>query len=392
MLFVMLYFVMEFILGRSEIITPVGFVWLLLCVLLNTLFCFNSLSLFNAFAYDLWFIFDAFQIIVIVYYFRQTESVESITKKYIYCFVIMAVIGLMQVILQYAGINFFVTQVNDMHRANGFSYEPSYYVTYMLMGWCICMYLFEKGNFSIFPKRRLAVFTLLITVAMVLSTSRMGWIMMVLYIGVRLLVNLNRLFVGRITIWKIILIALIFLIIAAFILVVYGIYTQNETVLLYLNGLGLGGTSAHSSSTRINGLLNTLNVFLNNPIIGVSLGGVDPAICYEIFGWETYENGSGVCVFAEVLAAFGVFGFVFFMIYLYKLIFGYRKIKCKNKQQKQVMASYAIALVFILIILQMNQNILRPVLWAHIAILSAIYSIERNRDMKPKSDKEWKKL
>ena len=104
---------------------PGGYFWLALCVILNAFFMFNSRNLLDAIGYEIWFVFDALEILIFVYYFSKSESLESITYKYITCFVIMACIGLIQWVLQFSNIYFFVTQKNNMHRCNGFSYEPS---------------------------------------------------------------------------------------------------------------------------------------------------------------------------------------------------------------------------------------------------------------------------
>jgi len=65
----------------------------------------------------------------------------------------MGIIGLVQWILQFFGILFYLTQYNSMHRINGFSYEPSYYASYMLIGWIIYAYLYEKGNYINIKKK-----------------------------------------------------------------------------------------------------------------------------------------------------------------------------------------------------------------------------------------------
>ena len=157
---------------------------------------------------------------------------------------------------------------------------------------------------------------------------------------------------------------------------IYQLSRGNTKVIRYFQGLGIAGTSSHSSSDRLKGLRNTFEVFKKNPIVGCSLGGVDAEICYNN-GYLSISRGAGMSVFVEMLSALGIFGFIFWLRYLYILIYEkYKKIKAKiDPNSNEIVKAYIIALVMEFIILQMNQNILRPYLWIHIAILSTVYSI-----------------
>jgi len=72
-----------------------------------------------------------------------------------------------------------------------------------------------------------------------------------------------------------------------------------------------------------------LEVFLNSPILGRSLGGIDSAICQLVGVEYTSEiNGIGMCIAAEALAGLGIFGFWFLVKYIYdicKKIFDWQK-------------------------------------------------------------------
>lgn len=376
MLIVMVSFVIE-VMRKGKFPIPVGYSWLCLCVILNTLFIFNSKSFGNAVGYAVWFIFDVFEIIVILYYFRRTETLESVTRKYVNCFTIMAVVGLVQWGLQFLGIYFYVTQQNAMHRCNGFSYEPSYYSTYLLMGWCICAYLLENSNYSALPKRKLIIYTIIITLALILSTSRMGWIMMVVYIICRSLSVIFRNNRGVMSIWKFLMILFLVVIVVGLFYVVYGIAAGDPKILKYAEGLGIGGTASHSTNNRVKGLKETFQLFKESPFIGYSLGGVDPEIWYNR-GYTTFSNGAGISVFVEMLAAFGIVGFLFWGRYLYILLYKKYKFfkKYLNKANREVLAAFLIALAMEFIILQFNQNVLRPYVWIHIALVSVIYYYE----------------
>ena len=92
-------------------------------------------------------------------------------------------------------------------------------------------------------------------------------------------------------------------------------------------------------------------------------------------------NGMSMCVLIEALAGYGIFGSFFFFRYLYILIFKEKKliIKYLSKNELQLITSIIVAFSFEMIILCFNQNILRPSLWAHISILSALYLLARQK-------------
>lgn len=382
MLCVMIIYVLN-IIKEGKMSCPLGYKSLMVCVLLNTIYIFRSSDLMNALGYDLWFIFDFIQIFVVVFYISKQESIESLTRKYINCFVLLSLIGILQWILQFFDLYFFVTQKNSMHRINGFAFEPSYYATYLLIGWVLCMYLLEKSNYSIMSKKKLQFSTLVITLALFFSTSRMGWMMMIIYICYRILIML---FESKSSVTKLLAIMIIIpSMVMVCIYVVHGIATQNPIVLKYVQGLGLGGTAAHSSSDRLNGLNNVIMVIKQSPFFGYSLGGVDPQICVmKGIEYSATMNGLvGFMVFAEVFAGLGLFGFLFFLYYIYQITLAkYLKIRKKwEEKTKQIAVAFILSTVFELMILQMNQNILRPYLWIHIALISSVYSVYSRNGM-----------
>ena len=127
--------------GNVKILTP--YYNLLIVIVFNTICIVNSKTLFNAVGYDLWLIFDCVQVLAFTYFLSKQETIQSLVRKYIMCFNALAVVGFVQFALQFVGINFYVTQYNDLHRSNGFSFEPSFYATYMIMGSIICLYLYH---------------------------------------------------------------------------------------------------------------------------------------------------------------------------------------------------------------------------------------------------------
>ena len=281
----------------------------------------------------------------------------------------MAWIGIIQLILWHGfKINFINQQPG---RISGFCYEPSYYVTYMIMGFVSFAYMLIKKNYSVFSYRELKHNFRMVALAMLLSTSRMGFIMMFLWYCVALwLDERDR---GIFSFKKLLKIfrLMIFGVIMFFVLLVM----QFVYNLDFLGGLGFEGHASHSRDDRLRGQMANINLFLKSPLIGYSLGGVDPANV-QAMGRRSYnmEHGTTINVWAEMLAASGIIGIIPLILYFFELLFS-RGSPDKNKCQ--VMKALQWGLFFGMLILGMNQNILRPYFWWHIAILSACYKHNR---------------
>lgn len=114
-----------------------------------------------------------------VHFFSQ-EKVETVVRNYIICFFIMGIIGLIQWLLQFFDIYFFVTQISNMYRCNGFSYEPSYYSTYMIMGWTVCAYLLENNCYAVLKKHWIVCDNGDYYYCVNFINIKMGWLMMAL--------------------------------------------------------------------------------------------------------------------------------------------------------------------------------------------------------------------
>ena len=180
------------------------------------------------------------------------------------------------------------------------------------------------------------------------------------------------------------------------IVTLYSIF-NFEKVYFMFNGLGIFGTAAHSSGARWSEFGDTLRAFWKSPIIGYSLGGIPSAIA-EVRGIMITtqfqaKSFEGMNIFAEVLAASGIFGFVCFMLFLIQL---FRKTYQLSEVLNEVdnsfgnlMKALLLSLFFELLILNMNQNILRPYLWVHIAIINLSYIIGKqillNKNLTQKS-------
>lgn len=362
-------------LGSIKIYKPI--VNLLIVFIFNSIFIFNARSKFNAFGYDLWLLFDIIQILAFSYYLSTQETIASLVRKYILCFDAFAILGLLQFTLQFFSINFFIMQASIMHRSNGFSYEPSFYATYMLMGAIVCLYLIERRNYKCMNSVFLYASTLLIVAALVLSTSRMGLLVLAIYMVFRGVVCLNSYIKMRASWVRMLFTFMPILAGLGLVAVIIAVELEIPFILTYFEGLGIGGTASHSADIRMMSTNDTWNLFLSSPIIGCSLGGIDAAILHsKMIGYTTAGNGSAsMCVALEALCAYGIIGAAFFFKYIYDLSFGsYLKVKKHegDKKDREIINAMILAFIFEFGILQFNQNILRPTFWVHIALLTTV--------------------
>lgn len=352
-----------------KIKVPSGGVALFVWVVLQGVFINNSPNFSNAIGYFFWLLLDVCIIFVFIHYFTTPDKVQWLLRIYVDSFCLLSIVGLVQLLLGFWKVDFYVAQwwKPYLPRLNGFSYEPSYYATYLICGWVLVMYLLEKGS-VIFTKNELRVRAGLITVALFMSTSRMGWLVMVLYIAIRLLMHVSYLFRGKVSrngLIKILLYSVLGLLGVAIVVLMF----SKMDFSFLLSGLGIGGTSAHSSETRINDMLRAFEIFKDSPWVGYSLGGVDPAIA-EKFNL-VFRNGLAQCVWVEILAASGIIGAVFFLTWIYKTV------RCLFVHRNEtIYSSEAMGLIWALfmecVILAFNQNILRIYFWVIIAIINVV--------------------
>ena len=374
--------------GNVKILTP--YYNLLIVIVFNTICIVNSKTLFNAVGYDLWLIFDCVQVLAFTYFLSKQESIQSLLRKYIMCFNALAVVGFIQFALQFLGINFYVTQYNDLHRSNGFSFEPSFYATYMIMGSIICLYLLERRNYRCMRRRYLILSTLLNVGAVVISTSRMGLLILLIYVVYRGIMCLRIYIHKKASLIRILFTLMPIVVGIAAVLFILAVEFQVDFVLHYLSGLGIGGTASHSTDARSAGFVDTWKLFLDSPFLGCSLGGIDAGIIeYKARNYTVANNGGArMCISLEALAAYGIFGAYFFFKYMWDLtVGGYLKAKKRpgDKKEREPVYAMLIALFFEFVILQLNQNVLRPPFWVHIALVSTclqIYLRESHKNYK----------
>jgi hypothetical protein len=149
--------------------------------------------------------------------------------------------------------------------------------------------------------------------------------------------------------------------------------------LAFLNGTGIADTAAHSVVQREDAAQDTFAVFLQHPLIGRSLGGVSSAIAElhgeKIHSFEASKEFEGMSVFAEALAASGLIGIIPFGWFLVTTVLKpWQLARASGHFYSTLLRALLRSLLFAWAILQLNQNVLRPYLWTHLAILATVYA------------------
>jgi hypothetical protein len=358
-----------------------------------SLFCFvsvfaslNSVFPLKSLIYSLWTIFIALTIVFIVWFVRSNKinNLEWILKVYFYSYFVVAILGLYQILLPFLLEN--KTPLVEqwwkeytLARINVFSYEPSFFATYMLMGCFIWFILWIRNNN--FTKYR-GIIVLTIGMVTFLSSSRIGWIGIILIVIYGLIeffsyFALNRKFTKQNAKFFIYFICGILLVAVA---LIYMINNPDRFGFLF-KGTGLFDTSDSSFSMRFERSIQTFKVFIDRPsniIIGAGPGGAGAYMIsypekFQLFAdnfkrlWSTEPN----TVFIEILASVGIVGFIFFswfVINIFKRLWNLYKNNKLIEKYRTICLALFWGLVIELLILQFNQNYLRPYLWLHIGI------------------------
>ena len=335
----------------------------------------NTTILTRNIGYFAWLLLSYLLLILIINFITSKEKFLEYVKIYLYSYIAMATFGLVQFIAGLFGISLKTAQwwiPGVLPRVNGLNYEPSYYGTYISGGAAFLYWLTFIEKREIIPYQKfLTLFTILITL---LSTSRIAMLtlffIILIHIFKEVIIPVSKGVLTK-TGLKVVLVYS-FLLSAA---VVY-LLTHIEKFLLLFWGIGLFGMSAHSVIDRLAGTIDTFKIFLENPIIGVSLGGIPShrAMLYDILITTQVEakNFEGLNVLVEVMAASGVIGFIFFVSFWINALYMHRKLASILKRKNHLLVALANAagmMVFTeMFALLFNQNILRPYLWLSIGI------------------------
>lgn len=305
----------------------------------------------------------------------KNSLVYQLYRFYLLTFMIIAFYGIIQFLASYAGISLTYRphSLLGLHRINGFTYEPSYYSTYLLIGFINFCYLFEKraviNQNAFLSKKYIKTGVILTGIAMLLSFSRMAILIFLIYFFCRYMIFLKENFRKR----SLISSCLLFL---QTLIIIFTLFYVGKNILEseQVNQWGVGWLNVSTSISRWQSWLDTLSVFYQHPLIGVSLGGIAAHIAV-MHGVALGNNSEaryflGMNFFTEILTGTGVIGFalwICFWIKYYRYHLGLLKDKHESIEAVWLKANLW-SMSCLILILQLNQNILRNYFWVHVLI------------------------
>ena len=385
LLFVSLYFFTPSNDSRNaRFNAPLGFKWLLIWGGFLTIWTPHTYHLSFSVGYTLFFMFSVTIIFVAVQVYRDSsDRVVALFRTYIISFVLIALFGLAQFVGGLFGYDLLVTQwwrQGVLPRLNGFSFEPSYYATYLITGWGMLAWLVDRKVY-IFRRPVLFAYFGIVSLAIFLSSSRMAILIMAAYLIYYFIKEIGYIvfrFQLRTGFLKVVaLLTLTTIGVVAMIVVTVGF----DSLRFLLFGTGIAGSADHSSAMRLGQFKDTIDLFVQSPIIGYGLGGLWSYISM-MHGIDLSE-ATGMNVTAEVLAASGIFGFIFYVLYLWANIRGSFRHLDRRFPVTELLAAAGMGFLLLYLILQFNQSIMRVYFWNHLAVLAVIFDCVRQRAAQP---------
>jgi hypothetical protein len=368
-----------------------GFWSFLIWFLFLLVFLPNSVLITRGAGYMIWLcIFFGF-IVALSQYIRDLPYFKKILIAYINCFTLIGILGLIQWALTIAGLDMNIQFYfkSGIPRVHGFSYEPSYFSTYLFIPWVFHFFLYFSAHHDLKTKVFNKTALLILTPVICLSLSRMVILLMLIVLMLRLFsIIKSTLINGKILRRNLRFLQVMGAGFSGVLLIIAFNFKKFTTI---FEGLPIFSRYSHSATIRIGDLLNTWHVFIKSPFIGYSLGGVAPAIArskgYINISQELVKNTEGMCIFLEVLAASGIIGFIFFIAFMLKFIWSTRLLQrwMKGKAATEISSWISVhhllvtAWLFQLLLLCLNQNILRNYVWIHMAIINLSFFIIKAR-------------
>ncbi len=338
-------------------------------------------------------VFTVVGVLAVVQLYGQSDMIEPLVKMYLLSFVAVAAYGLIQFITPLFGVvapftaQFYVN--GKLARINAFSFEPSYFVTYMILGWIMVIDL-RISKARIVEGRFWKWAAIALTAAMFFSTSKGAWGVMLVEVAFRfggpVLRYLKRIaYSGKVLIWipssrgvaaGVVLIAF------AFAGSLY-LHKLSFDPASFLSGTGLAGSASHSLDTRVGDGLDTFHAFLDAPLIGRSVGGVAVYRAHregvKVTTMAEVRTFWGFPVIFDVLLASGAIGVIPFLVFLYTTSFGAMRMATRYwpEERAKWLRAMGRAMIFEWLLLAADQNLFRIYLWFHFTmVLLVAYHLE----------------
>lgn len=336
--------------------------------------CFSLVKV-RSMGYTLIYLFEFFCYFLIPIHLIFHFNHKKILKIYWASFILTGLYAAFQLVFSFFGIidPFLGQFLGKYARAHAMAYEPSFYALYMSI---FVMFFNTKILLSIKNLFRFKTITslLLVNLFLIISTSTGGFFAYFIFLATVAVFccfkNIDKSYLLKNTLKLIFFFCLLFF---SFAICFPNIFLT--TFFKFFTGLAF---NHWSFVLRWKGMVNSWNVFIENPLFGVGLGGVGPylfkrhsptgALPENLSELEIYDPTN---VLTEILASLGLYGFValimlgIFIFYLFKKTISLETV---HQEDKQYAISLFVSLVVSMVVLQFNQGLFRTYLWVHTAM------------------------
>ncbi|SHF00519.1 O-antigen ligase like membrane protein [Marinitoga hydrogenitolerans DSM 16785] len=313
---------------------------------INIIFSYNKL---RTISYLIWIIYNYIFIFLLFSNYIYNFKFENFEKRFLLIYRIISYYVFIQFFFGLLGISdpFFGTNFTfGVPRPYIWMYEPSYLATYLTP-----YFIYSNYNFLINKDMDYSKDSKISTFALIFTTSTSGYLLMLLFalfIFSYYLINLK--------IKKVFKILSYLVIILLFVIVLSLIFVPELFNYFFLRLFKLGIRA--SAPERVSKWFETLRVIKDNFLIGVGAGAYGTYVSNNI-----KDVASNITL--EIMAELGFYGFFIISILLIQ-IFKPLFFSIQIRKEKKLMALFW-SIIFLIIILQSNQNYLRLYLWAQIS-------------------------
>lgn len=290
----------------------------------------------------------------------------------------------------------FVSQylLGGLARPSSFAYEPSFYALYMS---AFAMYfnfffLFSKEPLSIYDKKNLLLFNFYLLLST--STGAFFSYFFMFFLALLFILFFKTKWIAPYLSKRVLSVMGVFAIFSLIMGVVFNDFVSNY----FFKFFRINFATHHSFADRWNGIVNSIQVFLEKPLFGVGIGGIGPYLYYKknevyqqtMLSLKQCEIYDPMNVATELLASLGIFGVIAFSFLFFStlsLLKTLLRSTCALKSKREVLCLF-FSLLVVLLTLQFSQGLFRNYIWIHFGLLCGLI----HRELEPKTTTEMQLL
>jgi hypothetical protein len=371
----------------GKILWPSGGAALVVWCCSQIIFMFMTDTIVTGIVFNITLFFTVLGVYAALQLYGQSNYIESLMRVYLASYIFVAAFGLFQLVSPSLHLgSYFVTQwivYGKFPRINGFSYEPSYFASYVLMGWIMLIDL-RVSKAEITASRRWKWIAFLMGLSLLLSTSRTAWLMMGFEGALRgipsafraIRYRFSQFATGNMRIFR----PRFHLFVASLILtgmaIAGGIWLSSIVdPSIFISGTGINNTASYSVSDRTRLTSDTFAVFVEHPWMGHGFAGVAQLIAenhgHSVDSLEDMKTWRGYPVILDVIAASGVIGVLPFLWFMSANSIGQVGLIRRRwpDERAKWLRALVRALIFEFIVLLESNGLLRVYLWFHLTMV-----------------------